>query len=330
MKFIKLLSCLLLLTQTCFAVEKPTVAISQIVAHPSLDAVRNGLIDTLKNAGFVDHKTMKLVYQNANGNITTSVQIAYNLASLQPKPSVIVAIGTPTAQSVITATRQSPIPIVFAAVTDPVSSHLVKDLKHPRGLITGIIDYPPIDKQIEFMADMIKGLKTIGVLYNPAESNSAAVVDKFTIAAQQKGFKILVEAITKAPDIGPAAKKLIGNKVDAIYVPQDNTIVAAMPSLAATGKEFKCPIFTSDNGSVKDGALAALSYSYDDIGRKAGEYVVQILKGEDIRSLPITTPSDPKIYMNQDTLNRLSLEIPNSILDKKPEIYGRVNEKKRN
>lgn len=321
MKRFKLLSFLLLLTQSCLAADNPTIAVSQIVAHPSLDAVREGLLDALNKAGLVDPKTMKWVYQNANGNMTTSAQIAYNLVSLKPKPAVIIAIGTPTAQSVITATRKSPIPIIFAAVTDPVSSHLVKDLKHPRGLITGIIDFPPVDKQLDFMNDMVKNLKTIGVLFNPAESNSAAVVDKFVITAQQKGFKVLVEPITKALDIGPAAKKLIGNQVDAIYVPQDNTIVAAMPSLASIGREFKCPIFTSDNGSVKDGALAALSYSYYDLGQKAGEYVVSILKGADIKTLPITPPSEPKIYINQQTANALSLQIPEAIV-KEAKIYS--------
>jgi putative ABC transport system substrate-binding protein len=327
MKRIKLLSFILLITQSCLAAEIPTIAVSQIVAHPSLDAVRDGLLETLKESGFVDHKTMNWVYKNASGDIRTSVQIAHNLAALNPKPNVIVAIGTPTAQSAISATRQSPIPVIFAAVTDPVSSNLVKDLKQPHGLITGIIDFPPIDQQIAFMAEMIKELKTIGVLYNPAESNSVTVVDKFVKTAQQKGFKVIVVPITKAPDIGPAAKKLIDRKVDAIYVPQDNTIVAAMPSLAAIGREEKCPIFTSDNGSVKDGALAALSYSYYDIGRKAGEYVVSILKGVDIKLLPIATPNDPKIYINYQTLKALSLEIPDSILARHPEIYGQAKEK---
>jgi putative ABC transport system substrate-binding protein len=320
MKHLKLLAILSLLMHPCFAADIPTVAVSQIVAHPSLDAVRQGVIEALDKAGFTDQKTMKWVYQNANGNITTSVQIAYNLVALKPKPSVIIAIGTPTAQSVITATKNSPIPVIFTAVTDPVTSHLVKDIKHPRGLITGIVDFPPIEKQLTFMAEVISSLKTIGVMYNPAESNSVTVIDKFTKNAQQQGYKVIASPITKAADIGPAAKRLIDQKVDAIYVPQDNTIVAAMPSLASIGRQYKCPIFTSDNGSVKDGALAALSYSYLDIGRKTGDYVVKILQGEDVKSLPITAPEHPKVYINQETVDALGLKIPDHIL-KQAEVY---------
>jgi putative ABC transport system substrate-binding protein len=306
------------------AEEMPTIGISQIVAHPSLDEVYQGFVDALQEGGWKNGENVTLVYKNANGNIITSAQIARDLISLNPKPKVIMAIGTPTAQSILAAARNTPIPVVFGAVTDPVSSRLVKDINNPQGLITGIIDFPPIAEQIAFMAKVIPHLKTIGIIYNPGEPNSVVVVEQFKGSAAKAKYKIILSPISKTTDINQAAQKLIDKKVDAIYIPQDNTVVAAMPALAQICLQAKCPLFTSDSGSVKNGALAALSYSYYDVGHSAGTYVIQLLQGKDIKSLPIRAPSKPKIYINEATRKALDFVMDDAILQS-AEKYSDLN-----
>ncbi len=292
----------------------PVIAISQIVEHPSLDTARQGILDALKDYGLIDGENVTILYKNAQGNITTSSQIAQNLASHTPKPTVFVAIGTPTAQGAISATRGKGIPIVFTAVTDPVSSRLVKDLKTPSKRLTGIIDYPPLDAQINLMKTVLPKLKIIGVLYNPGESNSVSVIKAFKEKAKKQGITVIDAPVGKAVDLALAVQKLLGKEVQALYVPQDNTVISAMPQLAGLSYTHKIPVFTSDNGSVKEGAFASISYSYYTVGRKTGEYIKRLMDGEALENLPITTPSTHQLYINTTAAKALGLNVPENLL----------------
>lgn len=301
---------------TASAPKQPfVIAMSQIVEHPSLEAARQGILDALKDYGFVEHKNITLLYKNAQGNITTSSQIAQNLAVHTPKPAVFVAIGTPTAQSAISATRGKDIPIVFTAVTDPVSSRLVKDLKTPSKNVTGVIDYPPLELQIDLMKSLLPHLKTVGVLYNPGESNAVSVIKAFKEKAKKDGLRVIEAPLARAVDLPLAVRKLMGKGVQALYVPQDNTVISAMPQLASLSYTHKVPVFTSDNGSVKGGAFASISYSYYAVGRKTGEYIKRILEGESIENLPITTPSAHQLYINTTAARALGITVPKNLLE---------------
>jgi len=294
----------------------PVVAVSQIIEHPSLNAVLKGILDYLKEHGLEPNKSMIWIYQNAQGNITTSAQIAQNLVAQTPKPAVFIAIGTPTAQGAIAATRGKDIPVVFAAVTDPKASRLVKDLDHPKNLVTGVMDYPPLDKQIKLMKQTIPTLKKIGLIYNPGESNSVSVIEAFKKLATAEGMEVVEAPVAKTTDITIAVRKLVSEHVDAIYVPQDNTVISAMSQLTTLSYHFKIPVFTSDNGSVKAGALASISYSYYSVGRKTGEYVKRILDGEDVKNLKITAPEKPQLYINTVAAQKLNLTLSANLLKK--------------
>ncbi len=296
--------------------EQVVLAISQIIEHPSLDAARQGLLDHLQEQGFVDGENLLILYRNAQGNITTSSQIAQSLASNDPRPKVFVAIGTPTAQVAIAATRGKNIPVVFTAVTDPVSSRLVKDLENHSKSLTGIIDYPPLDEQVSLIKRVLPKIKTVGVLYNPGESNSVSVIKKFKEKAQKAGITVVDGPVNKAVDLSIAFRQLQANGVEALYVPQDNTVISAMPQLAGLSYASKLPVFTSDNGSVKEGAFACISYSYYTVGQKTGSYVVRLLKGESAKDLPITTPDAYQLYVNTEAVGKLGLTLPIDFLKK--------------
>ena len=294
--------------------EKTVVAISQIVEHPSLDAVRKGLLDYLAERGFVAGKNLTVLYKNAQGSVTTSSQIAQSLASHEPSPTVFVAIGTPTAQGAIAATRGKNIPVVFTAVTDPVSSRLVKNLEKHSKRLTGIIDYPPLDEQFSLMKRLMPELKSIGVMYNPGESNSVSVVKAFKEKAKKAGLQVIEGPVNKAVDLPIAFRQLQAKGVEVIYVPQDNTVISAMPQLSGLSYTHKIPVFTSDNGSVKEGALACMSYSYYTVGKSTGNYIVRLIQGESAGDLPIKTPDDYQLYVNTKAAEKLGLELPKAFL----------------
>lgn len=296
-------------------IEKPFVlAISQIVEHPALDDVRKGFMDRLGEKGFVVGTNLVVEYRNAQGNIATSSQIAVTLMANNPLPDVFVAIGTPTAQSAIAAGRKHKIPVVFAAVTDPVASKLVSDLIDHRPLVTGVIDFPPIQEQLKLMKTFYPDLTKIGVIYNAGESNSVSVIKKFKKMAQDAGIEIVDGIVSKSSDISLAFRRLHAKGVQVIYVPQDNTVISAASSLAQLSIAMNIPVFTSDSGSVSQGAFASLSYGYYDVGVKTADYAIRLYNGEDAVDMPITTPENTALYINTDTAKKLNIVIPEEML----------------
>src|SRR5690554_4988450 len=150
------------------ATEVKQVAITAIVEHPALDAVRQGVIEELAAEGYEEGKNLEINFQSAQGNTATAGQIAKQFVG--DNPDVIVAIATPSAQSVAAATNS--IPIVFSAVTDPVEAKLLKSWDGSGTNVTGASDVLPYEPQIDLMKQIIPGLKNVGYVYSPGEVNS--------------------------------------------------------------------------------------------------------------------------------------------------------------
>lgn len=288
----------------------PVVVISQIVEHEALNKEREGLISALKDAGFENGKTVRIVYQNAQGNITTSAQIADSFAS--QNPAVAVGISTPSAQSLIQPMAQQGVPIVFAAVTDPVEARLVSSLDKHKENVTGVSDGIPLEPQLKFIQSLMPGLKTIGVLYNPGEANSAKVVKELQGLLPTLGLSLVLATTSKTADNLMAVNSLIG-KVDILFIPLDNTAMASITGIVAIGRSHKIPIFTPDMDSVEQGVLAVRAPSHTAMGYKAGQLVARILKGEKASDMPVVADHPFELSINMESANILGITIPPEI-----------------
>ncbi|OJX10177.1 MAG: hypothetical protein BGO77_07625 [Caedibacter sp. 37-49] len=288
-------------------VDKPIIAITQIIDHPSANAVREGIKKSLEDQGYIDGKTIKWLYKNPQGNSATNIQIAQQFVSL--KPSIMIAISTPSAQALVSSARNHSIPIVFAAVTDPINAGIVKDLKKPGGLVTGVSDFPLIERQVKLIKKMLPNAKVIGGLYNQGEINSVKQFRLFEELAKKEGYEVISVAAMKTSDVHAAALSLI-KKVDAFYITLDNTVLSAMDILIKLQFDFKKPIFTSETDSVFQGALATAGAHLFDIGRSAGKMVIRILQGEKPSEIAVETAEVSDITVNMKTLNYLDLKLP--------------------
>lgn len=300
------------LATSCPAQEQkiPLLALTQIVQHPSLDEIRRGILDELSQQGFQDGKTFRVIYDNAQGSPVTATQIAKKFASLSP--DVIVAITTPSAQTVLAATRGLHIPIVFGAVTDPVSAKLVKSLKDTGGLITGTTDLPPCKAQIDLIQKSVPHIKTLGTLYNPGEANNVFQIGLLKIAAHTAGITVIEKTVTRASEVSSATQALMG-KVEAILLLNDNTVISAFESLLAVTNEFKVPVFTSDPDSVKRGAVAAVANDQYDVGRRTGALVARVLRGESPRTIAVTAVHVEKLYFNSKASKKMGMSFEGAI-----------------
>jgi len=257
------------------------VAITAIVEHPALDAVRKGVIDELAAEGYVEGKNLQLDFQSAQGNTATAGQIAKKFAG--SNPDVVVTIGTPSAQSMVASS--SSIPIVFAAVTDPVAAKLVPSWEASKTNVTGVSDELPLQPQIDLMKKTVPNLKSVGYVYSPGEVNSTIVMKQLETLLAKDHINLVAVPAQRTTDVPQAAKSLQG-RADLIYTSLDNNVVSAYESMYKVAKDMKMPLVASDTGSVKRGAAVALGVNYHELGVATGKIVGRILKGEKAGDIP--------------------------------------------
>lgn len=299
-----------------FATTTPphkTVAITQIVDHPSANAVREGIIAALRDNGYIDGKDFKIIYENAQGSPVTAAQIAQKFVSI--KPNVLVTITTPSTQVMVKADEELKIPLVFAAVTDPIASGVVKSLTHPGGHVTGVTDSAPIKQQLEVFKKILPNMKTLGIIYNPGDNSSLTPLNQTRQLAPSFGISLVEAPAFKTSDVPAAMKKLASQHVDAVFVPLDNTVLSAMDAVLKIAFQFKIPVFSSDSDSVTQGALASSGYTHFDTGYASGEMVVNILQGKNPGDIPVKSPASMNIYVNPKSADKLEVIIPDSLQD---------------
>ena len=299
--------------------DQVVVAISQIIEHDSLDQERKGIVKALADAGYVEGKNLKLVYENAQGSMSTLAQVATKLVSL--RPNVVVAISTPSAQSLAKLCQKYKIPMVFTAVTNPKAAKLTAG--DANKYITGVSDYIKPEKHFELMKHIVPELKKVGIIYNAGEANSVAQVVEIKQEAKKQGIELVIATAMRTGDVSAAAEKLVGAHVDCIYIPNDNTTVAAMESVVRVAikgyvdennNKLSIPVIAGDSGSVNKGALATVGYRRDMLGYKAGKQVVRILKGESANMIPIEEGAEIVHMINVDTAELMNLSISPAIM----------------
>ena len=287
-----------------------TVGVTAIVEHPALDAVRDGVRDALAEAGFVDGEQIRFVYESAQGNIATTNQIASQFVS--DGAAVIVPISTPSAQAVLAAT--STIPVVFGAVTDPVDAGLVADAMNPGANVTGVSDLTPVADQLALFLEIQPDMQTIGVLYNPGEANAVVLVNLLKEAAASHDIEVVEATSNNTANVQSAAASLAG-RVDAIYVPTDNTIVAAFEAVVGVAEDAGIPLYAGDGDSVVRGAIASIGFDYYQHGLQTGAIVVRVLQGENPGDIPVEFAVGGLTFVNPGAAERMGITVPQSVVD---------------
>ncbi len=251
------------------------VAITAIVEHPALDAVRDGAQDELKAAGFEPGKNLKWEFQSAQGNAGTAGQIARKFVGSHP--DVIIAIATPSAQPIIAATKS--IPVVFSAVADPLAAQLVKNWQPSKTNVTGMSNMLDPVKQADFIKQLVPNAKRVGIVYNPGEANSVSALENLKSVLDKRGVSVVSVAAPRTVDVGPAAKSLIG-RIDVMYSTTDNNVMATYEAVVKVCNDAKIPLISSDPSGVTRGAFAGLGIDFYQLGRETGQLVTRILRGE--------------------------------------------------
>lgn len=300
---------------SCTLQAKPVyVATTAIVEHPALDAVREGIKEVLNENGY-SGDNLKFTFESAQGQPVIAAQVARKMVG--DEPDVIVAIATPSAQAAVSASKT--IPVVFSVVTDPIGAKVVSSLTQPGGNVTGLSDMIDAKQQLALLKEFVPHLTTVGVPYNPGETNSVSIINALKVAARDMGITIIESPAPKSSDVMIAAKQLVG-KADVIYCPTDNTIISALESVIKVGIDAQIPVFASDTDSVERGAIAAIGHDHHQLGRQTGEIVVRILKGEKPGTIDVQTAQGTDLYINTKMAGLMGVDVPASLLSRATKI----------
>lgn len=284
------------------ASDEFTVGISQYVTHPSLDEATKGFKQAIEDSGL----NVEFLDQNAQGDSNNAATIAQNLVS--DDVDLIFANATPSAVAAMNATSE--IPVVFTSVTDPVDAQLVSSVEEPGGNATGTTDSHPdaIPNTINFINDEMD-VESVGVIYNAGEPNSVVQMNAVEEAVEGTDLELVQATVSNSSEVKQAAESMVG-RADVFFIFTDNTVVSALESVIDVANNEQIPLFVGELDSVDRGGLAAYGFSYYDIGYKAGEMAVEILKGEKEPSeLKVEYPPNLELVINRDAAEKMGVEI---------------------
>lgn len=291
------------------AAKTVKVGIVQLVEHTALDAANKGFVDALASRGFVQGKNLTIDFQNAQADQSNLRNIAQRFVS--NKVDLIGAIATPAAQTMANATQTTP--IVATAITDFEIAKLVKNNNKPGTNVTGSSDMAPIDSLVELMLKIYPNTKTVGALYSSSEINSQRQVEIFKQEAKKHNLEVKEATVSTVNDIQQSAQSLVG-KIDALYVPTDNTIASAVPALIKITEPAKLPIFAGEGGMAKNGCTASIAIDYYELGKIAGNMAADILQGKaKPQDMAIQFQKEFKTIFNETSVKNLGLKIPKDL-----------------
>ena len=284
------------------------IGIVQLAEHPAMDEATRGFKEFLTEK--LGDKVQFSV-QNAQGEQTNCTTIVNQFVS--SKVDLIMANATNAVKAAREAT--SDIPIVGTSVTDYVSTGLVASNEAPGANVTGASDMNPVNVQVQLMKTLCPEVKTVGIVINSGEENSAIQAEEAKTAFEAEGFAVKIYSVADTNEIQTVVTAAC-NEVDAFYEPTDNLIAANVPTMSNITTAAGKPVICGEGGMCESGFLATYAISYYELGRAAGEQAYNILvNGAD----PATTPifffdvSNLSLVINEENAAELGITIPEEL-----------------
>jgi putative ABC transport system substrate-binding protein len=284
------------------------IGVIQYTEHPALDSAREGFVEGLKDAGYVDGQNVSIEVQNAQADQSNLKTIAQKFAA--DNKDLVLAIATPAAQSMAAETKD--IPILITAVTDPASSDLVASNDKPDCNVSGTSDMNPVKEQIELLQKLVPDAKKIAIMYCSGEQNSVIQANMAAEAAKELGIESENKTVTSTNDVAQVTESLIGN-YDAVYIPTDNVLASSMPLVSSITNPKGLPVIVGEQGMVEGGGLASIAIDYKELGKITGSMAAEIFGGADITTMPIRYTENPELIVNEVAAEELGVTIPDDI-----------------
>ncbi len=285
--------------------QKIKIGLIQFIAHESLDTISQGAIEALEEAGYVDGENVEIDYQNGQGDQSNLSSIATQF--INDDVDLIIAVATPAAQAVANAT--SDIPIILAGITDPEGAGLVESNDQPGNNVTGVSDMSPVDEQLALIRQLHPDAKKLGIMYASSELNAKVQGDMAEELASDYGFEAVVQTVNTTNDVNQASTQL-ASEADVIWVPNDNIVAAAFPTLIENTNAAGVAVYPAVDIMVAQGGVATMGINQYFLGFQSGQMAADILQnGTDPAQTPIQLAENLDLVINYEQADRLGVTI---------------------
>jgi len=299
------------------AAKLPTIGYlgpnTRSVDGPRIDA----FLQRLRELGWLDGRTMTIEYRWAEGRNEHLADMAAEL--VRRKVDVIFTSATPPTIAAKQAT--SIIPIVFAAVGDPVSAGVVDSLSRPGGNTTGLSlqQTDAVGKRLELLRELVPALRRLAIMANTGNASARLDMREAETTARALGLESVTSEVPRREDIAPAFEPLKG-RVDALYVCNDPLMTTNRVRINTLALGARLPTAYGNREYVEAGGLMSYGANFLDLYRRAAELVDKVLRGAKPADLPVEQPIKFDLIINQITAKALGLELPATVLARADEV----------
>ena len=283
------------------------IGICNYVDDASLNQIVENIQSSLLAIGEEKGVTFDIIIQNCNADANVLAQI---ISSFQAEGvDLMVGVATPVAAAMQAATEDSKIPVVFAAVSDPVGSKLVASLDAPGANITGTSDYLDTAAILNLIFAADPDCSKVGLLYDVGQDASTTPIAEAKKALEARGVTVIERTGTNVDEVVLAAQALIADGAQAVFTPTDNTIMTAELSIYELFAQAGIPHYTGADSFALNGAFLGYGVDYANLGRVTGEMAADILlNAKDPGTVPVRTFDNGTATVNTDTCAALGLD----------------------
>ena len=308
------------------AATLPRVAVFQYSTQPIMDEGVRGILDSLRDHGYIKDRTMQLQLFNAENDMPTLNSIAQELTG--GRFDYVFTVSTNCLQAIAKANKDGRVKHVFGIVADPIGAGVGINpndpLDHPKNMV-GIGSLAPIQDILAIMKTMNPQLKRVGLPWNHSQSNSETYTKAARAAAPKLGIDLLESNVDSTAAVGEVVASLIAQDAEAILVTGDLTVSLAVDAVVSEALKGGAPVFSTQPDTITRGVLLALGGDYYQIGRDTGDLAARVLGGEDINRIPVQYILHMKFVINRRFAPKLkgSWVFPKDVLAKAKDVTGK-------
>ena len=284
------------------------IGICNFVDDASLNQIYENIVVRLQELGKENNVNFVISYDNPNADANVMAQIITNF--IVDKVDLMVGIATPVAMNMQAATEDNQIPVIFAAVSDPLGAGLVESLAEPGSNISGTSDYLDTAAMMDLILALNPDIKKVGLLYDASQDASTAAIASAKLLLQEKGIEVIEKTGTNVDEIKLAVSSLISEKVEAVFTPSDNTVMTAELSIYEDLLAAKIPHFAGADSFALNGAFLGYGVDYANLGRETADMIYEVLvQGKDPASLSVRTFDNGNATINNEAIKALGLDL---------------------
>ena len=284
------------------------IGICNFVDDASLNQIYENIVTRLQELGDTYNVKFVISYDNPNADANVMAQIITNF--IVDKVDLMVGIATPVAMNMQAATEDNQIPVIFAAVSDPLGAGLVESMGAPGANISGTSDYLDTAAMMDLITALNPDIKKVGLLYDVSQDSSTAAIASAKLLLKEKGIEVVEKTGTNVDEIKLAVQSLISEKVEAVFTPSDNTVMTAELSIYEDLLAAGIPHFAGADSFALNGAFLGYGVDYTNLGKQTADMIYEVLEeGKDPATLPVRTFDNGIATINNEAIKALGLDL---------------------